>query len=162
MRVAVGLGGNTPQTRDAFKQVRQSWENQLDKVQFSSLYSTKPQDDLEQADFWNAVMLGDWSGTPLELLEILLTWELQSGRIRNPLRPKGPRILDLDLLLFGPLVLTSERLTLPHPRMSQRAFVLIPLLELLPDSLDPRNESSWSLALTALGDQGVVMAEKTW
>ena len=162
MRVAVGLGGNTPQTRDAFKQVRQSWENQLDKVQFSSLYRTKPQDDLEQADFWNAVMLGEWSGTPLELLDILLTWELQSGRVRNPLRPKGPRVLDLDLLLFGPLVLTSERLTLPHPRMSQRAFVLIPLLELLPESLDPRNETPWSLALTSLGDQGVVMAEKTW
>ncbi len=162
MRVAVGLGGNTPQTRDALKQVRQSWENQLDKVQFSSLYRTKPQDDLEQADFWNAVMLGEWSGTPLELLDILLTWELQSGRVRNPLRPKGPRVLDLDLLLFGPLVLTSERLTLPHPRMSQRAFVLIPLLELLPESLDPRNETPWSLALTSLGDQGVVMAEKTW
>ena len=162
MQVAVSLGGNLPQTLTAFRQVRQLLNAQLTKVRFSSLYRTSPQDDPEQPDFWNAVALGDWSGSPDELLTLLLDWEKQLGRVRNPARPKGPRVLDLDLLLCDNLLLATERLWVPHPRMAQRAFVLIPLLELVPHIVDPRSGTPWSVALAHLGDQGVVMAEKTW
>ncbi len=162
MQVAVSLGGNLPQTLTAFHQSRQLFESHLKAVRFSSLYRTSPQDDQEQPDFWNAVALGAWSRSPDELLTLLLEWELHAGRTRNPDRPKGPRILDLDLLLCDDLLMNSERLFVPHPRMAQRAFVLIPLLELLPEAVDPRSGTPWSEVLAHLGDQGVVMAEKTW
>ena len=162
MQVAVGLGGNLPQTLLAFRQVRQLFQTQLTSARFSSLYCTSPQDDLAQPDFWNAVALGNWPGAPEEFLTLLLSWEKSAGRVRNPHRPKGPRILDLDLLLCENLLISTERLTVPHPRMAQRAFVLIPLLELLPEAVDPRSGTPWSEVLAHLGDQGVVMAEKTW
>ncbi|NNM55338.1 MAG: 2-amino-4-hydroxy-6-hydroxymethyldihydropteridine diphosphokinase [Spirochaetales bacterium] len=162
MQVAVSLGGNLPQTLAAFQQARQLFKAHFTEASFSSLYRTTPQDDPEQPDFWNAVALGAWSGSADELLAVLLNWEKQMGRLRDPDRPKGPRILDLDLLLCENLLINTNSLCVPHPRMEKRAFVLIPLLELLPHALDPRSGTPWSVVLARLGDQGVVMAEKTW
>jgi 2-amino-4-hydroxy-6-hydroxymethyldihydropteridine diphosphokinase len=73
--------------------------------------------------------------TPPALLEVLLETEQQFGRVRT--QPWGPRTLDLDLLLYDSVVLHTPTLTLPHPRMAERAFVLIPLAELLPDWVHP-------------------------
>jgi len=96
----------------------------------SSLYRTAPVGLKHQPDFINAVVALETGLTPQDLLEALFAIEAQFGRSRSV--PNAPRTLDLDLLLYGDATLAAPRLTLPHPRMHQRAFVLVPLLEIAP------------------------------
>lgn len=100
-------------------------------VKRSSLYRTAPVGYANQPDFINAVAQLE-TGLPAErLLDELQALEARHGRRRS--FPNAPRTLDLDLLLYGRLVLKTDRLTLPHPRMREREFVLIPLREIAPD-----------------------------
>jgi 2-amino-4-hydroxy-6-hydroxymethyldihydropteridine diphosphokinase len=129
----VGLGSNL---EDPARQVEAALD-ELDHlphtrlVKRSSLYRTKPVGYADQPDFINAVAQLE-TGLPAErLLDELQALEARHGRKRS--FRNAPRTLDLDLLLFGDLVLSTERLTLPHPRMRERAFVLDPLREIAPD-----------------------------
>jgi len=97
----------------------------------SSLYQTTPVGYLDQPDFVNAVAEIETRLDPGHLLEQLLLIEERFGRKRTT--RNAPRTLDLDLLLYGDRCMNSPRLTLPHPRMAERAFVLIPLAEIAPD-----------------------------
>lgn len=100
----------------------------------SSWYQTAPV-GLPQPDYINGCVLLETSLNPLELLEILLKIEAQFGRIRK--ERNGPRTLDLDILLFDDLILESPKLQIPHPRMVERAFVLVPLAEIAPNWREP-------------------------
>lgn len=97
----------------------------------SRLYRTPPWGVLDQPDFVNAVARLVTSLAPHELLDRLLAAERRAGRTRGV--PNGPRVLDLDLLLYGRRVLNGRRLAVPHPRLHERAFVLLPLADLVPD-----------------------------
>lgn len=101
----------------------------------SSLYRSAPVGLLDQPDFINAVVSVDTTLEPLDLLYALLAIEARHGRVRSV--PNAPRTLDLDLLLHGDATMTSPELTLPHPRMHERAFVLLPLVEIAPDVVLP-------------------------
>ncbi len=101
----------------------------------SSLYRSAPVGLVDQPDFINAVVSVDTTLAPLELLQALLAIEARHGRVRSV--PNAPRTLDLDLLLHGHAVMATQALTLPHPRMHERAFVLLPLLEIAPDVVLP-------------------------
>jgi 2-amino-4-hydroxy-6-hydroxymethyldihydropteridine diphosphokinase len=101
----------------------------------SSLYRSAPVGLLDQPDFINAVVSVDTTLEPLDLLYALLAIEARHGRVRSV--PNAPRTLDLDLLLHGDTTMTSPELTLPHPRMHERAFVLLPLVEIAPDVVLP-------------------------
>ncbi len=101
----------------------------------SSLYLTAPQLLADQPDFVNAVAALDTALGPCELLEALLRAERAQGRVRGI--PNGPRTLDLDLLLYGALVVQEPGLVVPHPRLAERAFVLHPLAELAPGLVVP-------------------------
>ena len=101
----------------------------------SSLYRSAPVGLINQPDFINAVVAVDTALAPLGLLHRLLDIEARHGRVRSV--PNAPRPLDLDLLLHGDSRMDSPELTLPHPRMHQRAFVLLPLLEIAPDASIP-------------------------
>ena len=101
----------------------------------SSLYRSAPVGLLDQPDFINAVVSVDTTLAPLDLLYALLAIEARHGRVRSV--PNAPRTLDLDLLLHGDTTMTSPELTLPHPRMHERAFVLLPLVEIAPDVVLP-------------------------
>lgn len=101
----------------------------------SSLYRTAPVGLLDQPDFINAVAAIDTALPAEALLDALLAIEADFGRQRSVLN--APRTLDLDLLLYGTLCCHSARLTLPHPRMHERAFVLVPLAEIAPDLCVP-------------------------
>lgn len=100
----------------------------------SSWYQTAPVGP-PQPDYINGCALLETSLEPLKLLEILLRIEVNFGRIRK--EPNGPRTLDLDILLFDDLILESSKLQIPHPRMNQRAFVLVPLAEIAPNWIEP-------------------------
>jgi 2-amino-4-hydroxy-6-hydroxymethyldihydropteridine diphosphokinase len=98
----------------------------------SRLYSTPPWGVLEQPSFVNAAVSIETPLAPHDLLDALLTIERAAGRVRDGER-WGPRTLDLDLLHVSGVTLSDEQLTLPHPRMAERAFVLLPLNDLAPD-----------------------------
>lgn len=99
-------------------------------VQASSLYRTAPVGLVGQPDFINGVLAVDTELSPQDLLQALLKVEAEFGRIRA--QRNGPRTLDLDVLLYDQQVMHTETLTLPHPRMHLRAFVLVPLAEIAP------------------------------
>ena len=113
-------------------------------VHASPIYRTQPQLVRDQPWFANqvaGVVCAPERLSPLELLDELLRLEVVLGRDRStgPDAPQrfGPRVIDMDLLLFGDEVLEGERLTLPHPRMRERAFVLLPLADLEPELVFP-------------------------
>lgn len=103
--------------------------------QVSSIYESEPVDHRGQPDFLNGVCKIATRLPPGRLLPLLQTIEKEVGR-RNTV-PKGPRIIDLDILLYDDLVLAQEELTIPHPGLHQRKFVLLPLLEISPDLPHP-------------------------
>ena len=88
-----------------------------------------------QPDYLNGCALLQVTLSPHDLLAALLQTEAEFGRVR--LERNGPRTLDLDLLLFDDVVLNAPNLTIPHPRMAERAFVLVPLVEIAPDWIEP-------------------------
>ncbi|WP_304459141.1 2-amino-4-hydroxy-6-hydroxymethyldihydropteridine diphosphokinase [Alicyclobacillus sendaiensis] len=110
----------------------------------SKVYETAPVGYLDQGDFLNLAVHLRTPLSPHELLRALLAIEARAGRTRD-IR-FGPRTLDLDLLLYDDLVLDEPELTLPHPRMWQRAFVMVPLADLNPHRLAPTGETWADLA----------------
>lgn len=102
----------------------------------SSFYETAPQDLEDQPWFLNMVAACETRHSPQHLMAILLQAEREGGRTRGT-RPKGPRVIDLDILLYGDCVIDTPQLTVPHPRMLGRRFVLEPLLEIAPGVRHP-------------------------
>jgi 2-amino-4-hydroxy-6-hydroxymethyldihydropteridine diphosphokinase len=103
----------------------------------SSFYDTEPVGYLEQPRFLNGALLLETDLDPRTLMGELLAVERAMGRERVGAIAKGPRVIDLDLLLFGDWVLWAEELILPHPRMEERGFVLEPLVEIAPEWVHP-------------------------
>lgn len=99
----------------------------------SSIYESEPWGVKDQPKFLNAVIKVETRLEPLELLDFLLNIEARLGRARKKEIRFGPRAIDLDILVYDGLEIQSERLAIPHPRMKERAFVLIPLYEIAGD-----------------------------
>lgn len=137
----IGLGSNLA---DPIKQIEKAIfaiKNlcKVHALQSSSLFSSSPMGPKDQPDYVNAVIKIDTSYSPLELLDHLQFIENQHGRDRA--KHWGARTLDLDILLFGDLEYTDERLTIPHYGIKQRDFVLVPLAELSANLILPSGES---------------------
>ena len=133
----VGLGSNLQQPKH---QVLKAFEalSRLPRTRLlahSSLYRSAPMGKTDQPDFVNAVAALATELVPNELLQALLQLEAQQGRVRS--EPNAARTLDLDLLLFDGLIIHAPGLDVPHPRMHERAFVLMPLAELNPELVIP-------------------------
>jgi 2-amino-4-hydroxy-6-hydroxymethyldihydropteridine diphosphokinase len=103
----------------------------------SSFYDTEPVGYREQPRFLNGALLLETELGPRELMRELLGVERAMGRKREGAVPKGPRVIDLDLLLYGDVVMATDELTLPHPEMQERRFVLEPLAEIAPEWVHP-------------------------
>jgi 2-amino-4-hydroxy-6-hydroxymethyldihydropteridine diphosphokinase len=116
----------------------------------SSLYSTAPVGLAEQPRFLNAVVAMETTLHPRDLLRALLAIEQEFGRDRAAAIANGPRTLDLDILLFDHLVLDEPDLQIPHPRLAERAFVLVPLAEIAYQAIDPRSGKTAAELLDAL------------
>ena len=134
----VGLGGNLGDPAAALQDALDALDRicGVELTAVSSVYQSAPVGLSAQPDFLNAVARIDTSLEPGELLEQLLRIETEQGRVRLGER-FGPRLIDLDLLLYNETMLQSDALTLPHPRMLERRFVLEPLAELEGDMVLP-------------------------
>src|SRR6201986_5110178 len=130
---AIGLGANLPSAAGAPAETIAAAIERLAALgrvtARSGLYRTAPVGYVDQPAFVNAAVLLETELDPLALLDALLALERSFGRDRAAGPPKGPRTLDLDLLLYDDLVLDEPALTLPHPAMHERRFVLVPLAE---------------------------------
>jgi 2-amino-4-hydroxy-6-hydroxymethyldihydropteridine diphosphokinase len=125
------VGSREHQLRDAIH--RLGTEGRI--VSISPFYETEPVDFADQAWFLNCAVALETNQSPEELLTSILRIEEQMGRQR--VQKKGPRNIDIDILLFGNTVLDSPSLTIPHPAMQARRFVLQPLAEIAPDARHP-------------------------
>ena len=154
VKAYIGLGANIgdpeAQVRSGIKALGAIRDTRL--VAVSSLYRSAPLGYANQPDFVNAVAEIDTGLGAKPLLEEMLAIELRFGRARTFLN--APRTLDLDLLLYGNQAIAEPGLTVPHPRMHERAFVLAPLAEIAPDAVVPGKGAAAAL-LAACKGQGV-------
>jgi 2-amino-4-hydroxy-6-hydroxymethyldihydropteridine diphosphokinase len=159
MRTAyIGMGGNLassagpPEATLAAAALRLESLGRL--VYRSSLYSTAPVGFAAQPRFVNAVVALETALGPRELLAGLLAVEQEFGRDRAAGIANGPRTLDLDILLLGDLEISEPDLRIPHPRLAERAFVLVPLKEIAPQALDPATGRTVSQLFQSLCENG--------
>ena len=133
----IGLGSNMEspkqQIKSAIKSIAEIPEIQILKA--SSLYKSKPVGPEGQNDYINAVIKIETEFMPLELLGCMQDIENQHGRVR--IERWGPRTLDLDILMFGEKIIKDNKLTVPHPEIANRSFVLVPLAEIDSNCLIP-------------------------
>ena len=133
--VALALGGNVPgpdgPVERTLARALRRLEEILGPLRTASLYRTAAVSPVPQPDYLNTAVLATSSFKPGDLLSICKSLELAAGRRRNV--RFGPRPLDIDLLLYGDLQMSTPELTLPHPRLRERRFVLEPLAEIAPD-----------------------------
>ena len=153
-RSAIALGSNLGDSltilKDALEILAESPSITLKK--YSSWYQTAPVGP-PQPDYLNGCALLEVHLTPQDLLETLLGIEAKFGRVRK--ERNGPRTLDLDLLLFDDLILDTPNLQVPHPRMRERAFVLVPLAEIAPDWVEPVSGKAIAQLVQTLDCSGV-------
>ena len=126
--VFLGLGGNLGDRRANVREAAARLREILNEVRVSSLYESEAWGVTDQPAFLNAVVRGTTTLEPLELLDRIQAVEDAMGRVRT--RHWGPRVIDIDILLYGKAVVDHERLQIPHPYLSQRSFVLRPLADL--------------------------------
>lgn len=141
---ALGLGGNIGDPPAAMAQALDSFarHESCRLLAVSQLYSTPPWGKTDQADFFNCCALIETSLAAEALLDLCL--EIERGMKRVRTERWGPRTIDIDVLTFGDEIITTERVEIPHPRMTERAFVLMPLCDIAPELVvNGRPVSQW-------------------
>ncbi|MDK8176570.1 2-amino-4-hydroxy-6-hydroxymethyldihydropteridine pyrophosphokinase [Staphylococcus sp. HMSC072B07] len=139
--VFLGLGSNVGDRENQLKEAIRLLDEQsgIKVVKVSSFYETEPVGYVDQPDFLNLCVEIQTELSPKAVLERGLAIEQQLHRVRK--ERWGPRTLDIDILLYGDQIIEEQDLTIPHPRMTERAFVLIPLQEIAPNKIEPRTQT---------------------
>jgi len=154
MKVYLGLGSNLGNRKATLEKSLQLLGERLHVEKVSSLYETEPMSYVEQPRFLNAVCRAETDIGPLQLLSLIKGIEASLGRV--PSFPNAPRPIDVDILFYGDLIMQTPELTIPHPRIEERAFVLIPLFELDEELVHPvSGERIRDLAARVDGKEGV-------
>ena len=154
MQVYLGIGSNLGDRQANMKKALKLLSDTLQIELASSIYETEPVGYVEQPMFLNAVCRGQTELGPLQLLSLIKGIEASLGRVSS--FPNAPRTIDLDIIFYGSMIMQTPELTIPHPRLEERAFVLIPLLEMAPDLCHPvSGESIKDLAAGVQGWEGV-------
>jgi 2-amino-4-hydroxy-6-hydroxymethyldihydropteridine diphosphokinase len=150
--VYLGLGSNIGDREDSLQRAITALHSQDLRIdRLSSVYETSPRDNTDQPWFLNLVAEASTELFPVRLLLRVMNIERRLGRKRTV--DKGPRTIDIDILLFGNAVVDTPRLMIPHPRLTERRFVLEPLAELAPDLRHPVTKRSIRDLLGATADQ---------
>ncbi len=152
--VYLSLGGNMGDRVGYLSQAREAIRGSFTSVRFSKIYETEPVDYLDQPWFLNQVAEIETDLQPESLLEWAQSLERRLGRQREI--PKGPRTLDIDILLYDQKILAGEKLTLPHPELLNRRHVLVPLAELAPNKEYPLSYQTIRQALDQVKDRSQV------
>jgi 2-amino-4-hydroxy-6-hydroxymethyldihydropteridine diphosphokinase len=152
MRTVIGLGANLGDRVKALQAAVRAL-GKLGRVErLSRVYETDPVGGPPQPAYLNAAVLYEYDGTPDELLDALQAIETRLGRVRE--ERWGARRIDLDVLWIDGLAMESDRLMIPHPRLTQRGFALRPLADVAPDAIDPETQAPYA-TLRANADPGV-------
>ncbi len=158
-RVYLGLGSNVGEGPATIAGAFASLSGILVRPRLSRLWRSKAMYVEEQPDFVNAAASGDTELSPRELLAAVNRIEAEFGRDRGRERLKGPRTLDIDILLYGSLVVDEPELRIPHAGLRERLFALLPLLDLDPGLADPRDGRAYAEIAAALPPQGIYLLE---
>lgn len=146
--MGTNLGDRQANLQRAIVEIEQNIGSILD---CSSVYETEPWGVTDQPSFYNQVLKVATSLDPLQLLTATLAIEKEMGRVRTG--RYGARIIDIDILFFEDLVIETAQLTIPHPRITERNFVLAPLAEIAPDLVHPMSHQTISAIWDAGNDQ---------
>jgi 2-amino-4-hydroxy-6-hydroxymethyldihydropteridine diphosphokinase len=155
VKCAIALGSNLGDSKQILNQALEllSQTSGIELISHSSWYETVPVGP-PQPNYVNGCAILETELLPENLLQILLKIEQQFGRIRQ--ERWGPRILDLDILLYGDLILEMPNLTIPHPRMNERAFVLVPLAEIAAHWIEPISKQTILQLSQAIDCSGII------
>ena len=151
----LSLGGNLGNTREIFEGAYPLIEKKIGKISvYSSIYQTQAWGPIPQADFLNQVLLVNTSLKAEACLAEILEIEREFGRERK--ERWGPRTLDLDILYYGDQVIAESDLSIPHPRIAERKFILTPLAEIAPTFKDPASRKTMVTLLADCSDNSQV------
>jgi 2-amino-4-hydroxy-6-hydroxymethyldihydropteridine diphosphokinase len=151
----LSLGGNLGNTREIFEGAYPLIEKKIGKISvYSSIYQTEAWGPIQQSDFLNQVILVSTVLKPEACLTELLEIEREFGRERK--ERWGPRTLDLDILYYGDVIIAESDLSIPHPRIPERKFILTPLAEIAPLFEDPVSRKSMVTLLADCTDNSQV------
>jgi len=151
--VTLALGSNLGDRCANLYQALKEISAQVSIIKTSSLYETPPWGYIEQSVFLNQVISGKTTLNPLELLAFIKSIEQEMGRVKS--FQNGPRLIDIDILLFGEQMINTVDLVIPHPRMLERGFVLLPLAEIEPELIIPGTRNTVSNYLQKVDQAGI-------
>jgi 2-amino-4-hydroxy-6-hydroxymethyldihydropteridine diphosphokinase len=152
VRAVVGVGANLGDRLATMRAALPALARFVQIERTSRVYATTPVGGPPQPEFLNAAVSVVYAGAPLELLDALLGVEANFGRVRA--ERWGPRTIDLDILWIEGLAIDTARLVVPHPRLHERAFALVPLLEVVPEARDPRTGAEYKVPPGQLRETG--------
>ena len=154
-RAYIGLGTNLGDRLANINRAVALLSRNIKTIKASALYETEPEDYKDQPDFFNCVVLADVEADAPALLDLLKDMEKQVGRTES--FQGAPRLIDADLLFYGQEVVEQPGLVVPHPRVPQRLFVLVPLAEIAADFVHPALHKSISQLLSGSDSQSRVV-----